>query len=532
MSLREALAVLALGLGFHVFSAPAAERAWFGKGESDNWSASANWYDGVIPANWDEVFFPENVGDRLDNRCDISGLKLTRIRVESPGDLLVTGGFSLGDQDGFREGGGIDMSSATHQMTIQADVRLHAIQDWTVAANRTLTSTGVLSDDGEIPREKILHKNGPGTLVIAGNAANLGISLQINAGIVELAKSSGPNVHAVTRITRIESGATLRLGGTGDDQIPDNSDLTELCGTFALNGRNEGLGVFLNPGADAVVTNSGNADSTFTLGFNGGSCSFPGLLTDGGPGKLALRKVGAGTFTPANPASTFSGGVRIAGGTLVASTLADRGHPSVLGSDGTIAWESDGTPAILQITGTRVSTNRNFAVSSSLANRVEIGAGRQLTIRGALTETVPGAALMKTGHGTLTLAGVNAFTGTTSILAGTLELVGSSSSTSSADVFISPEGILKVSAGTHAFADVTGTGILDLGGGTLTASRIVQHTLRVGPGAKVMISPLPSAPAGTAAPHPVPEPSGIVLLLAALAGGWRIGNTMFVKNRD
>jgi autotransporter-associated beta strand protein len=511
----KAVSLFILTAGCAWLSARAAETGtWTGSGANDCWSTSVNWLSGVLPHDWDSARFDEDSAKQLSNLCDLPGLKLTKITVDGPADgVAIRGRFFLGDSDGFRNGGGIDMGGNTpRDLRVEADVGLHAIQDWTVGPDRTLTATGALFDDNAIIREKILHKNGSGTLVLGGSANNSKVYLQVNAGVVELAKASGPGIHATAGIKHIESGATLRLGGTGGDQIPDNSAIVDFFGTLDLNGQSEGIDTFSdNADAGSIVTNSGGADGTFTVGTGGGSCSYPGRFTDGAAHKLALRKTGGGTFTPTNTSNSFTGGVRIGGGTLVAENIPNRGISGVLGRDGTITLEGGADPATLQITGSTVSTNRDFAVGSTGINRLLIDGSSRLSISGSLSGTVPGAAWTKAGTGTLTLSGNNTLTGPTTIAGGTLELAGGSTVAPSGNVLLETASTqLKISAGNHTFGDVSGLGTLRINAGTLTASSIRVPSLRIGTTGR----------AATADGNPVPEPPAAVLLLIACGGGW------------
>jgi hypothetical protein len=508
----KVFSILVLLGGLGDLAARAAQPVWTGSDLNNLWGTSANWQGGTLPGDWDSVQFTNSSQKQLSNYCNIADLKITQINMVNPAaDVIVGGSLVLGDSNGLRYGGGIDMSAATHDMTVQANVGFHAIQDWTVGPGRTLTATGAWSDDHVFHYEKTLFKNGLGTLVIGGSANNSNIYLQVNAGIAELAKTSSATVHAIAGINHIEPGATLRLAGSGGDQILDNSTIVDFFGTFDLNGRSEAVNAFSdNAAAGSIVTNSGNSDGTFIIGANHGTCTYPGKFTDGTTNKLALRKAGNGTFTPTNTHSTFTGGVYVGCGTLAVGSLADRGQPSVLGSDGTIVLESGAgaMPGVLQITGTNVSTNRNFAVATG--GIIDIASGR-LTIRGSLSGTVAGATLKKTGGGALQLCGNDSLNGPTVIAGGTLELAGGTTAAPSGNLALQAASTkLIITGGTHTFGNITGSGVLKISAGTLTASGIALPALTIGA----------ARDAAPSASNPVPEPPAAVLLLLALGGGW------------
>jgi autotransporter-associated beta strand protein len=166
-------------------------------------------------------------------------------------------------------------------------------------------------------------------MVLAGNTHNRGLQLHNYTGTTELAKTSSAGVHAVgSRADALSLlGGTLRLGGTGGDQIPAMTNVVVDSGVFDFNGRDESFngltgqsGVILN---DAVGTTS-----TMTIGEMNGSSSWYGAVEDGA-GAMAVTKVGTGTITLGGH-NTFSGGARVLGGTLkFEGTLADSSSQNV-----------------------------------------------------------------------------------------------------------------------------------------------------------------------------------------------------------
>ena len=87
------------------------------------------------------------------------------------------------------------------------------------------------------------EKRGPGTLILDGDEDNSGAKLVVKDGIVVLAKASDPGTHAQggTGFLEIyndkEKGTvgTVRLGGTGGDQIADEGNILLKGGVFDAN---------------------------------------------------------------------------------------------------------------------------------------------------------------------------------------------------------------------------------------------------------------------------------------------------------
>jgi autotransporter-associated beta strand protein len=163
--------------------------------------------------------------------------------------------------------------------------------------------------------------------------------------------------------------------------------------------------------------------------------------------------------------------------------------------------------------------------------------GGDLIVNGAIGEADSGRGIVKQGVAVLTLAATNAYSGSTEVAAGILNATGSIAMT--ADVTIAEgaelmladtcgsvlapdtpvfnEGLLAVGTAGQTCGAITGSGetaVLD--GASLTASSIVQNTLRIGSGARA--APASSSFARGQA-FPVPEPSALVLLGMAVVTG-------------
>ena len=81
-----------------------------------------------------------------------------------------------------------------------------------------------------------------GTIVLTGTTDNTGISTVVNSGTLILAKASSGTVHAVNHGLGIESGGTVVLSGTGNDQIGDNASIVMAGGTLNTSGLSETAG--------------------------------------------------------------------------------------------------------------------------------------------------------------------------------------------------------------------------------------------------------------------------------------------------
>jgi autotransporter-associated beta strand protein len=240
-------------------------------------------------------------------------------------------------------------------------------------------------------------------------------------------------------------------------------------GTGAASYDASGLGTLVNP---AFKGGTLNIDAPvalgqgFTLGSAGGrvqangtAATFSGVISDevtGTPGALGI--VGTGGAVTLSGANTFTGATTVGSG----ATLALSGTGSVAASSGVAA---NGT---LDIAGTTAGAS----ITSLSGNGVVVLGSQTLTLTGAsgnFAGVLSGSGGLALAHGTQTLSGGNAYTGTTQVDSGaTLALAGSGSVAASAGIVNA--GTLDI-AGTTNGATLTalsGAGNVVLGAQTLT----------------------------------------------------------------
>jgi autotransporter-associated beta strand protein len=240
-------------------------------------------------------------------------LSVATLPVASEFSPIGTGGLFLG-------GGILEYTGSSVITTRLIEVKGGGAEISVTQPAATLTlNSAVYGLDGS--SFNLLKKSGPGTLALRGNQDNSGLSALVSAGTLLLEKSSAIFTHAIGHLT-VQSGATARLAGTGDDQIYDLAPVTIMAGgVFDTNGRSETFEALKGGGS---VTNQGGAASALFINCQStGTATFSGVLSDGA-GTLAIHKQGDGTqiFTGAN---TYTGGTTVARGILSITqpTLAD-----------------------------------------------------------------------------------------------------------------------------------------------------------------------------------------------------------------
>ncbi len=207
-----------------------------------------------------------------------------------------------------------------------------------------------------------------------------------------------------------------------------------------------------------VVTNPGvNYTGTPTFLISGGGLSANQTVnattfanTSGG-----LTKTGAGTLT-LSAANTFTGDTVISGGTLTTG-IATALQNSTLNYNNQGGSLSFGSLTAATFGGLKGAQNLALSNTTPAAVALSVGNNNQDTsYSGNLTGL---GSLTKIGTGTLTLSGVNTYTGLTTVSAGTLALSGGNDR-------LATTGNITIGA----------SGTLDLGGNTQTTTGVVTFT--------------------------------------------------------
>jgi autotransporter-associated beta strand protein len=314
---------------------------WAGSGTGNTWSEVSNWLS-EQPANGKGLWFngssqPTNENNLLD------WARFVRLNASS----LHVGGNSLAVLNGLTNfgantwavdttiAGNQTWSSSSGPLSIAGGVTNQGAT-WNLIANSELRLSGGISGTG------LIRKTGAARLTIGGT----------NSFDGELNIASAGSVNA------------LELTGAGPVEMP-NVDLA-LSGRFSLGTLDATIGA-LN-GTGSVFASSGARK--LTIGANDHSGSFSGGISNstGAAGvTLRLIKAGTGRQVLASP-STFSGGLTIRGGQVIAS------HGNAVGS-GIISLGDAGTSTneVALLLDTAVVVANNITVPASAASEVRLG---------------------------------------------------------------------------------------------------------------------------------------------------------------
>ncbi|WP_395753761.1 autotransporter-associated beta strand repeat-containing protein [Prosthecobacter sp.] len=322
---------------------------------------------------------------------------------------------------------------------------------------------------------------------------------------------------------------TLTLAGTNTDNntlaaaIGDNGGATSLAksgvGTWVLTGNNTYTGT-TNIGINGGVLQVGSGGTTGTLGS--GAVTNLGILifnrsdaitvgnTISGTG--SLTQAGAGTTTLSGT-NTYTGRTIINAGVLSVSSLANGGSNSNLGASINASTNLVLNGGALKYTGAATSTDRLFSVGTSGGTLDASGTGaiaftntgsmgfnsqngvRTLTLTGTNTgsntlaavigNNVGATSLVKSDVGTWVLTGANAYTGTTTISGGVLQVgdggttgtLGSGAVTNNASLVVNRSNAITVANTIGGSGSLTqaGSGTTTLSGAnTYTGSTVIN----------------------------------------------------------
>ena len=443
-------------------------------------------------------------------------LTLTGLNTFTGGTTLSSGTLLLGQAGAVGTGtlnlgaGTLDSSSGAltlnNALTVSGDTFFGGTGDLTftgavyLSGHRMLTvNAGTVTLNGVITssngNKRQLIKDGSGTLVLGGSNANTYRgATTVKSGTLALNKT-GVNAFGSTSLLvgdgiGAADSAVLRFDQSG--QIPTSTALTlaydgqvnlqtfntTIASLTTTGGRIAGTGN-LTLGGNITATAAGpnvttvgaplllNGTRTFTINNNStaGDADFSanGVIGNGSGGANGIIKAGTGTLL-LGAANTYTGLTTVNAGTLAygVSNAINTGGVSVLGgildlganrtdSVGQVILDSAG-----QITGTGTSALTSTAPYDLRSGSVSI------PLAGSV-------GLTKSGTGTVSLAGMNTYTGATSITGGTLSSLAPNSLPANTALTVATGTTLALNNFDNNVGSLTGAGSVTLGSGTLTA---------------------------------------------------------------
>jgi len=326
-------------------------------------------------------------------------------------------------------------------------------------ANLDFKSSNNQAYGGQISGSGTLRKSQGGTLILSGNNTYAG-NTTIGAGTLQI----GAGGTSGSLVSNVSGGPLVfnRSDSSTYGGVFSGSTLTKLgAGTLTLTGNNTNSGTTTISagtlqigagGTTGAISNSPSIANNANLAFNrSDAASYGGAISGTGN----LTQLGAGTLTLGGT-NTYTGTTTISAGTLQ------------IGAGGTGGAISNSST---------ITNNANLAFNRS----------NDYTYGGLISG---GGSVAKLGAGTLTLSGINSYTGTTTVSTGTLQVQGSIAPSSGLTVnrgatlsgngsitgtTINAGGILAPNnAGSSALAITGGSGTLSLASGSISNFSIIS----------------------------------------------------------
>ncbi|HEV2504966.1 MAG TPA: autotransporter-associated beta strand repeat-containing protein, partial [Mesorhizobium sp.] len=466
------------------------------------------------------------IGSGAGSGNNMAGVSLNGGNTALTNNLGATINGGNSTQGGFT-GAGVFMNGVAGPVTFTNYGTVQGGSDLTgVAAGKgaivgqggsnTIVNFGTLTGGD---RAAAIHVQGSGWIASITNSGTIRagtgstdaiVFSQTGAGRATLELQAGSTIIGNVRASPVGTNDTLRLGGAADSSFDasaigaaaqyQNFDIFEKVGTgtWTLSGSTGTVTPWtIRQGTLSISADAQLGDPSAALTFMGGTLRMTTAAastravnlaangtveTDGTTSGLfgvisgvgGLIKTGTGTLVLGN-ANTYLGGTTISGGTV--SVLADN---NLGDSVGDLTFNG----GVLQVGGnTFSSTARTINWGANGGGFTILDASNNFTVSQALNG--PGG-LVKSGAGILTLTAANAYTGTTTINQGALQLGNGGASGAIAGNIINNGALGFNRSDVVTFAGtISGTGgVLQTGGGTtiLTGANSYKRETAVGSG--------------------------------------------------
>ena len=306
----------------------------------------------------------------------------------------------------------------------------------------------------------------------SGTAVGDGSAVTVNGTAIFDVNGQTETVGSIAGVagTMITLGAGTLAAGAVD--AFDQSSVTIAAGAFLDLASFDQMVTGL--GGTGTVTNSVAGTAILTVDTSGGGSVFNGNVVDGGGTMFtALTKAGANTLGLGGT-NTYSGATTINAGTLRADSGTSVGDGSAVTITGTGIFDVNGnTETVGSIASAAAGTQIDLGSGTLSAG----GDGSTTMFDGTIIGT---GGLTKAGAGTLTLTNMgNAYTGTTSITGGTLQVGASGVIADGSAVTLSGTGVFDVNNFMETVASIASAAAgtqIDLGSGTLTVGDATSTT--------------------------------------------------------
>ena len=337
------------------------------------------------------------------------------ILINSSGAVNVTGAYTTLGVTGWLGSGKIATSSSgalalngnsseSFSVGSYHSISLGAAQGVSVTYSGTLTpynntyylggGGGTLTYSSSINSGSLVLNAGPGIVILTNTNTYTG-GTTVNTGVLEAAIPSALPQYSISSKLSVASGATIAVAVGGAGQWSSGN-------------------------IDTLLTNTGAFQPGSSLGFDTTAQSFTYSTNIGddihGPSGMGLTKLGTNTLTLSGN-NSYSGGTTISGGTLQLGNVAALSTGNVAIATGVLDLYGY-NPIVTSLSGSGTITNGGSVQAAMTVNALP---GASPIFPGVITDGAGTVSLTKSGAGTLMLSGLNTYSGGTTIGGGTLQ---------------------------------------------------------------------------------------------------------------
>ena len=431
-----------LTLAFSLASANAATRTWNPSGDG-NFNNAANWST-TLPGTSDIAQFAAAsvTGPNVTAPITIGSVNFTStgtgydLTSTNSSDALTLMSTSTGAGNSA-----VAVQVASGNTQIDAPLIFGAAAASTQQISQVTGGTLILNGTISSTNSITLNYAGGGTITINGTNSNTGSSVQTANSTINVGNSSA---FGTSTLVFAATNGTLAAGInlTGASAIANAISFSGAQETFANSGANgfEFSGTVDLGGAARTINAKTSAGITFD-----------NVISDDGGGGLTITTASSSNVT-LKGANTYTGATTISGtGGVTVSSINTAGNPGNLGTNSVIHLGSTTAAGSLAYNGAGETTDRTIDLSGTTGGATidtsgatgplvfingvtSSGVGaKTLTLRGTdsavnqingvIVDSSGGAtSLIKRDSGTWSLGGANTYTGTTTILGGTLSV--------------------------------------------------------------------------------------------------------------